>query len=129
MLTIQGLSGDNLVALVTGNFVRADILNAANLEILKRLNASPESDDSQEEAFKNFKEDVYYKIKDLHDRYDQVCKKLVELEENERDRYIIKPGVVQWADNEMICFAAFCGKASPSKSILGCLEEFKKTVK
>jgi hypothetical protein len=80
---MEPLTNDQLVTLITNSNVPHSIQERANNEMLFRLEtgmvkARPVHDPFDEIAARFDK--VYEQIKDLHERYDQICKKLVELE-------------------------------------------------
>jgi len=71
---MEPLTNDQLITLINGTFtLPSDLHNSLINELRSRLPNSPKKDAEDEK--------VYYQIKDLHERLDQVCKKLVELEE------------------------------------------------
>lgn len=95
---IQELSNDNLVTLATATMVNGKIYEAANEELLRRLanKVTSEANDAMNER-------VQYQIKDLHERYDQVCKRLVELVEDGKPSHHTPPEGYKnkWSYNDL----------------------------
>jgi hypothetical protein len=78
---MEALTNDQLIALLNGGpmGLLPKLAEAAQAELLKRLNPGKSQIDSlfDMEAIKKQFDEIYYQIKDLHERIDQVTKKML----------------------------------------------------
>jgi hypothetical protein len=81
-MSINEFTNQELITIVNSSMgmIPAPLFNLAATELTKRLNNSSHAEAVRDEEQKAFKESVYQQIKDLHERYDQICKKLVKFE-------------------------------------------------
>ena len=79
------------------------------------------------------KDEVYYQMKDLHERLDQVCKKLVELEDGKSSlqrmegSFTVREPESVWNDRDMITIAIRAAER-PAVSSRIILDEYKKHI-